>query len=243
MHGVGRGGVRPLPAALPPPFQPPALVPALPPLSLPHRSAGQPSPLQDPVPLDKFDAWVDCKTPGVKADLSGELERTPCMPHLSACVWASPCCRSGRFSCRGWGGAHPRCSVGNPRPLHTCPCMPPRLLLTPLQRPSASPPPPPALAAVKLTDEQKADAYYLRKMEEAVEASPAPTPVAAPAPAPAEAEEKPAQEAQTEQPEQPAEPAIPTAPAPVEVPKDGASTLSAAVAAAAALLGAALLAL
>lgn len=31
-----------------------------------------PSICQDPVPLDKFDEWIDCKTPGVKADLSGE---------------------------------------------------------------------------------------------------------------------------------------------------------------------------
>lgn len=28
--------------------------------------------MQDPVPLDQFDDWVQCKVPGVKADLSGE---------------------------------------------------------------------------------------------------------------------------------------------------------------------------
>lgn len=103
-------------------------------------------------------------------------------------------------------------------------------------------PPRPRCAAVKLTDEQKADAYYLRKMEEAVETTPAPAPVAAPAPAPAQAEEKPAKPAKEEEPATTG-PTTPAAPAPVEVPKDGASTLSAMVAAAAAALSALLLAL
>lgn len=128
--------------------------------------------MQDPVPLDKFDEWIDCKTPGVKADLS----------------------------------------------------------------------------AVKLTDEQKSDAYYLRKMEEAVAAaSPAPAPVAAPTPATSEeatpeVTQQPSQTEQQTETEQPVGGET-TAPAPVEVPKDGAATLGKAAVAAAAVLAAALLAL
>jgi hypothetical protein len=134
--------------------------------------------MQDPVPLDKFDEWIDCKTPGVKADLS----------------------------------------------------------------------------AVKLTDEQKSDAYYLRKMEEAVAvASPAPAPVAAPTPATSEEmpttegttteTQQPTGETTTTETEQPTGGETTTAPAPVEVPKDGAATLGKAAVAAAAVLATALLAL
>lgn len=39
----------------------------------PHLPTHQPALcVQDPVPLDEFDEWIDCKTPGIKADLSGE---------------------------------------------------------------------------------------------------------------------------------------------------------------------------
>ncbi len=122
---------------------------------------------------------------------------------------------------------------------HSAPTYPARL----------PPPGHPSPAAVKLTDEQKANAYYLRKMEEAVAAaSPAPAPVAAPTPAMSE-EEQPAAEEPTQQPgetatEQPTGgETTNTAPAPVEVPKDGAATLGKAAVAVAAVLGAALLAL
>ena len=60
----------------------------------------QPPPApQDPVPLDKFDEWIDCHTPGVKADLSGawvgagrgRAGRCGCLPaSWAARVWHWP---------------------------------------------------------------------------------------------------------------------------------------------------------
>lgn len=86
MHGAvvcasGRGGraaccASTHPAILAPPAPPRLAHLRLPPLTSTASISLSPSPLpsicQDPVPLDKFDEWIDCKTPGVKADLSGE---------------------------------------------------------------------------------------------------------------------------------------------------------------------------
>lgn len=42
-----------------------------PPAPTPHPPR-VPLGVQDPVPLDKFDDWIQCSVPGIKADLTGE---------------------------------------------------------------------------------------------------------------------------------------------------------------------------
>lgn len=182
------------------------------------------------MPLDKFDDWIQCSVPGIKADLTGEQGGGPAR---ASGMQGEPRQRRGRCEgCVPRSAQHPWAAN-----ISFLPCSGALPLSTALMPPSCLPH---ACAAVNLTAADKAGSWYLT--QGAVPApAPAPAPVEVPAPAPAPESAPIAAPAPVV-----ATPSPPVALAPPVVPTPpvgGASTVSAAVSAAAAVLGALLLAL